>query len=88
MVRGNMRGHRGGRGANRGGMKLRPPFIPHVTFDIFLAEPAFPPVRQGPSPNEEPFQAVQPFLDPRTCYQAVWPNYETPVLIIGPVLAD
>lgn len=62
MVRGNMRGHRGGRGANRGGMKLRPPFIPHVTFDIFLAEPAFPPVKQGPSPNEEAFQAVRPFL--------------------------
>ncbi len=42
----------------RGGMKLRPPFIPHVTFDIFLAEPAFPPVKQTPPANEEPFQAV------------------------------
>jgi len=50
-----MRGR--GRGG-RGGMKMRPPFIPHVTFDIFLAEPAFPPVKQGPSPNEEPFQAA------------------------------
>ena len=42
----------------RGGMKMRPPFIPHVTFDIYLAEPAFPPVKQAPSPNEEAFQAV------------------------------
>ena len=58
MVRGYMRGR--GRGGRGGGMKFRNPnpFIPHVTFDIFLAEPAFPPVKQGPSPNEEPFQAV------------------------------
>jgi hypothetical protein len=56
MVRGTMRGR--GRGMGRGGMKLRPPFIPHVTFDIFLAEPAFPPVKQTPPANEEPFQAV------------------------------
>lgn len=40
MVRG---GHRGrGRG---GYMKPRPPFIPHVPFDIVLAEPAFPSVK-------------------------------------------
>ena len=58
MVRGNMRGLRG-RGMGRGGMKMRPPFIPHVTFDIYLAEPAFPPVKQAPSPNEEAFQAVR-----------------------------
>jgi hypothetical protein len=42
----------------RGGMKMRPPFIPHVTFDLHLAEPAFPPVKQAPPPNEEAFQAV------------------------------
>jgi hypothetical protein len=53
MVRGNMRGRMG-----RGGMKLRPPFIPHVTFDVYLAEHAFPTVKQAPSPNEEAFQAV------------------------------
>jgi len=42
----------------RGGMKMRPPFIPHVTFDLHLAEPAFPPVKQAPPPNEEAFQAA------------------------------
>jgi len=51
-----MRGR--GRGMGRGGMKMRPPFIPHVTFDLHLAEPAFPPVKQAPPPNEEAFQAV------------------------------
>ena len=40
MVRGGTRGR--GRG---GHMKPRPPFIPHVPFDIVLAEPAFPQVR-------------------------------------------
>ena len=37
--------HRGGGagfGSSRGGP--RPPFIPHVPFDMVLAEPAFPPV--------------------------------------------
>jgi len=38
-----------------GGMKTRPPFIPHVPFDIVLAEPAFPPVRTVPSQTEEAF---------------------------------
>merc|ERR1719204_292157 len=47
-----------GRGMSRGrggGMKTRPPFIPHVPFDIVLAEPAFPPVRTVPSQTEEAF---------------------------------
>ena len=44
MVRGGPRG--GSRGRGRGGhMKPRPPFIPHVPFDIVLAEPAFPPAQ-------------------------------------------
>jgi len=36
-------------------MKTRPPFIPHVPFDIVLAEPAFPPVRSVPTQVEEAF---------------------------------
>ena len=59
--RGNMRCRggmgRGGRGGGPG-MKPRPPFIPHVPFDIVLAEPAFPPVRTIPTPVDEAFQAV------------------------------
>merc|ERR1719350_1820631 len=57
-------GMRGGRGVARGGrgggpgMKPRPPFIPHVPFDIVLAEPAFPPVRSIPPPVDEAFQAA------------------------------
>lgn len=39
-------------------MKPRPPFIPHVPFDIVLAEPAFPPVRTIPGQVEEAFQAA------------------------------
>ena len=52
-----MRG-RGGMSRGRGGgpgMKTRPPFIPHVPFDIVLAEPAFPPVRSVPTQVEEAF---------------------------------
>ena len=57
-----MRG-RGGPGRGRGGLggglkSARPPFIPHVPFDIVLAEPAFPPVRTIPAPVEEAFQTV------------------------------
>jgi len=39
-------------------MKQRPPFIPHVPFDVVLAEPAFPPVRSIPATAEEAFQAA------------------------------
>merc|ERR1719411_2103850 len=38
-----------------GGMKPRPPFIPHVPFDLVLAEPAFPPVE---SPSTEQDEAI------------------------------
>jgi len=48
--------HRGRGGRGRGGP--RPPFIPHVPFDIVLAEPAFPPVRTIPGQVEEAFQAA------------------------------
>lgn len=48
---------RGGRGGGLG-MKPRPPFIPHVPFDLVLAEPAFPPVRTIAAPVEEAFQAA------------------------------
>ena len=41
-----------------GGMKPRPPFIPHVPFDMVLAEPAFPPVRPATGPVDEAFQAA------------------------------
>ena len=60
MQRGGM-GMGRGRGRGRGGpggMK-RPPFIPHVPFDLVLAEPAFPPVRSIPQDVEESFQAVR-----------------------------
>jgi len=56
MQRGMGRG-RGGRGRGMG-MKPRPPFIPHVPFDIVLAEPAFPPVRTIPADTEAAFQAA------------------------------
>ena len=39
-------------------MKPRPPFIPHVPFDMVLAEPAFPPVRPATGPVDEAFQAA------------------------------
>merc|ERR1719412_1840336 len=50
------RGMGRGRGRGRGGP--RPPFIPHVPFDIVLAEPAFPPVRPATGPVDEAFQAA------------------------------
>ena len=54
MVRG---GPRHGRG--RGGhMKPRPPFIPHVPFDIVLAEPAFPQVAPPKEDQEKAYQDV------------------------------
>jgi interleukin enhancer-binding factor 2 len=37
-------------------MKPRPPFIPHVPFDIILAEPAFPPVKPPKEEDDKPFQ--------------------------------
>merc|ERR550532_1256823 len=49
---------RGSRGGGPGGMKPRPPFIPHVPFDMVLAEPAFPPVRPATGPVDEAFQAA------------------------------
>ena len=54
MVRGGP-GHRG-RGGRGGHMKPRPPFIPHVPFDIILAEPAFP---QVSPPKEDADKAYQ-----------------------------
>merc|ERR1719305_592395 len=36
-----------------GGMKPRPPFIPHVPFDLVLAEPAFPPVESPSTERDE-----------------------------------
>jgi hypothetical protein len=68
MVRGGFPGGRGGRGGHRGGgmglggpgsgLKPRPPFIPHVPFDLVLAEPAFPPVEAVAPEAEEAFQTV------------------------------
>jgi len=57
MVRGGP-GHRG-RGGRGGHMKPRPPFIPHVPFDIILAEPAFP---QVSPPKEDADKAYQDAL--------------------------
>ena len=37
----------------------RPPFIPHVPFDLVLAEPCFPPVKAPQTEQEEAFQAVR-----------------------------
>ena len=44
-----------------GGMKPRPPFIPHVPFDLVLAEPAFPPVE---SPSTEQDEAMTNVSNP------------------------
>jgi len=61
MQRGGMNSGMRGRGRGRGGGpggKMRAPFIPHVSFDLVLAEPAFPPVRSIPQETEESFQAA------------------------------
>ena len=42
-----------------GGPGQRPPFIPHVPFDLVLAEPAFPVVEQPNAEFEDAFQAVR-----------------------------
>ena len=55
MVRGGPRGR--GRGAHHH-MKPRPPFIPHVPFDIVLAEPAFPPVKPPEEKDDKIFTDV------------------------------
>ena len=60
-MRGRGRGRGGGGVGGPGGGKIRPPFIPHVPFDLVLAEPAFPPVRSIPQEVEESFQAVRTF---------------------------
>ena len=61
MVRGGPRG--GSRGRGRGGhMKPRPPFIPHVPFDIVLAEPAFPPAKPPEEEKDKVFQDVRNLL--------------------------
>lgn len=39
-------------------MKPRAPFIPHVPFDMVLAEPAFPPVKSVNQSQEEAFQTA------------------------------
>jgi len=39
-------------------MKPRAPFIPHVPFDMVLAEPAFPHVKTAPQAQEEAFQTA------------------------------
>lgn len=58
MVRG------GPRGRGRGGhMKPRPPFIPHVPFDIVLAEPAFPPVKAPEEGTDKSFQDVSVLIN-------------------------
>ncbi|TRY69574.1 hypothetical protein TCAL_03020 [Tigriopus californicus] len=66
MVRGGGGGGGGshrvmGRGGGRGGLKSRPPFIPHVPFDLVLAEPAFPPVK-GNAANAEKEEILQAAL--------------------------
>ena len=60
MVRGGP-GHRG-RGGRGGHMKPRPPFIPHVPFDIILAEPAFPQVSPPKEDADKAYQDVSVFL--------------------------
>jgi len=64
MVRG------GPRGRGRGGhMKHRPPFIPHVPFDIILAEPAFPPMK---APEEGAANPLKDALEAKN--KALTPN--------------
>ena len=65
MVRGGP-GHRG-RGGRGGHMKPRPPFIPHVPFDIILAEPAFPQVSPPKEDADKAYQDVSFFLSCLSC---------------------
>ena len=78
MVRGGgPRGFRGGgfRGGARGGFGSfkggpRPPFIPHVPFDMVLAEPAFPPVMK--KPNGKSKVLIVFFKLEHKCYLLIW----------------
>ena len=48
-----------------GGMKPRPPFIPHVPFDLVLAEPAFPPVESPSTEQDEAMLNVRNSFSPQ-----------------------
>jgi len=93
MVRG------GPRGRGRGGhMKHRPPFIPHVPFDVVLAEPAFPPMKppkeDAPNPFQDALDKKNEDLTPNEKEQTALSNLVTKVqtvlddLIVSPVLED
>ena len=52
------------------GKPPRPPFIPHVPFDLVLAEPAFPPVHQPTPASTEQEETFQELMD-----NTDWENY-------------